>query len=166
MKALPEMDELYSVAEIAIAIAGFAAIVASFKRRADGSWDGVAGNYFNGMLIHSTTAVLFCVLPALLGAFLSSPQTVWAIASSMLGIQILVHATIIVRLPASGLGTRLLMMIGALVAALQAYNALVRAEFEPYLVGILWHVMHAGGLFVSLVWVPAEEIDSTGDSSP
>jgi hypothetical protein len=45
---------------------------------------------------------------------------------------------------------------------LQLLNALgigFSREFGPYLVGVVWHLMQASGLFVALVWIPAESID-------
>ena len=39
---MTEFGHLYAVAQIAIAIAGFAALVAVFKQHRDGAWDAAA----------------------------------------------------------------------------------------------------------------------------
>jgi len=164
---MQENDPLYSLAEIAIAIAGFAAIVVAFKRNADGGWKASDADHFLGMLVHSIAAVLFCLLPSVLDVFIEAPRNVWSIASTLLGIQVLLHVFLIFRLPSSGRYTRMFMVVGVMVAGLQAYNAFgsggMTAAYGPYLIGVMWHIFHAGGLFVSLVWVHAADIETSGD---
>jgi hypothetical protein len=48
-------------------------------------------------------------------------------------------------------------------AALQLLNLLgarFAHEFGPYFVGVLWHVFQSASLFVWLIWVRAEDIES------
>ena len=55
---------------------------------------------------------------------------------------------------------RVVLSLGVVVIVIQALNVLsiyFSREFGPYLLGILWHVFHAGVLFVALVWVRSSD---------
>ena len=154
---------LYSLAEIAVTIAGFSAIVVLFKRSDSGTWRPADADRFNGMLIHAMAAVFFCVLPSLIAVFETNEGTIWSIASAVLGVQIVGHAIVIFRLEAIGLRGRLFLVMALGAAVLQILNVFAihfSREFGPYLVGVLWHVLHAGGLFVSLVWARSSDTRS------
>ena len=90
---------LYSLAEIAVTIAGFSAIVVLFKRSDSGTWLPSDADRFNGMLIHAMAAVFFCVLPSLIAVFETNEGTIWSIASAVLGVQIVGHSIIIFSKP-------------------------------------------------------------------
>jgi hypothetical protein len=160
---VPELETLFGLAEIAIGMAGFSAIVVLFKRRDSGKWQPSDADRFNGMLIHAMAAALFCVLPAVVHAVPVREATVWTVSSAVLGLQIAAHATLIARLPSTGGSTRAVVVGGGLVAvAFQIGNAAdwgLERGFAPYLVGVLWHLLHAGTLFVMLIWVRREDVE-------
>ena len=56
-------DTLLSLAQLAVAITGFASIVLVFQRRESGRWARSGANSFNGMLFHSMAALVSCLLP-------------------------------------------------------------------------------------------------------
>lgn len=157
------METLYTLAEIAIGMAGFSAIVVVFKRRDTGSWLAEDADRFNGMILHSIAAVFFCMLPAVIAAFSALDTTIWRIGSAALGLQVLIHTLGILTLSSTGTVALFLTGIfGGAVVLLQALNVsgvFFSGEFGPYLLGVLWHLIHAGGLFVALVWARREVID-------
>jgi len=160
---LTEFETLYALAEVSVAIAGFAAIVVIFKRGDSGHWRASDADRFNGMLLHAVAAGFFCLLPSLLSVFTSSLTTVWTVASAALGLQILLHSAIIFWLPTSGLVARavLLLALGAFVLqVLNVFGVYFSGAFGPYLAGILWHVTQASFLFVTLVWVRKSDTEA------
>ena len=160
----PEMDRLLTLAEIAVAMAGFSAIVVLFRRRTSGTWLAADADRFNGMIVHSVSATALCLVPAIIGVFTTDPAQVWRIASSVLGLQVLLHAGIVVfYLASTGLaGSILVATGGSTVVALQVLNVTgigFSAEPGPYLLGVCWHLIQAGGLFTRLVWVGEASIE-------
>ncbi len=155
-------NTLLTFAEIAIALAGFSAIVVLFKRRETGTWLPEHADRFIGMVVHAMAAAFFCVLPVVVAAFASGTVT-WSICSASLGVQVIVHVIAVLRLSSTGRLGRVGVVLGGsavvLVQLLNVFGIGFSREFGPYLVGVLWHLLHAGGLFVALVWVPAESID-------
>ena len=165
---MTEFGHLYAVAQIAIAIAGFAALVAVFKQHRDGAWDAADADRFHGMLAHALSAAFFCILPPVIAAFTDDTERLWSICSALLGIQLFSHITLIARLPSSNTYTRLGLIPPLMAAALQGANVFGGdglAEFGPYVVGILWHTFQAGALFFLLIWLPATRIVSGADAS-
>ena len=157
---MPESEALYALAEIAVAMAGFSSIVVLFKRSDSGTWNPADADRFHGMLLHSMAAVFFCLFPSLVAVFAGSEAAVWTIASAVLGAQVLLHSVVIFNLPSTRGAARLAIVLALGVVVLQILNILAihfAREFRPYLVGVLWHLLHAGGLFVGLVWVRSSE---------
>ena len=96
---MAETELLFTVAEISVALAGFSAVVVLFKRRDSGKWRAADANRFNGMVFHAMFAAFFCILPSIVGIFTQKPYLIWSISSATLGIQILIHASVIMRVP-------------------------------------------------------------------
>ena len=155
---MTEFGQLYAIAQIAIAISGFAALVVAFKQRRDGMWSAADADRFHGMLAHGLAAAFFCILPPVVAVFTENSVRLWSICSALLGIQILAQSTLIALLPSSNMYTRLGLIPPLLAAALLGANVFGGdglAEFGPYLVGILWHTFQSGVLFFLLIRVPA-----------
>jgi hypothetical protein len=159
---VPELDTLFKVAEIAVAIAGFAAIVVLFRRRDAGTWQAYDGDRFNGMVMHALVALFFCFLPAVLSAFSDQPATVWGIASGLLAVWTVCHVAGVLRMATTDRGSRAALVLGFAVAGVLAMNALgvgFERAFAPYLIGVLWHVFQAAVLFGLLVFVRSDQMD-------
>jgi len=162
----PEQTSLLlSLAQLGVAFAGFAAIVVLFGRGDSGRWrDRERANRFHGMVVHSLVAVFFCLLPLLLDAFTSDPSSIWLIASALLGIEIVAHATGVILMPSTmRIRTRAAMSLGYAVAAVQFMNAAgigFDRAFEAFIVGVVWHVFMSGVLFLMLTWVPHTDVDA------
>ena len=58
-----QTDTLLALAEVAVALAGFSAIVVVLKRGVTGQWTSHDADRFHGMIIHAIAAVVFCLLP-------------------------------------------------------------------------------------------------------
>ncbi|MGH0030657.1 MAG: hypothetical protein ACQGVC_12760 [Myxococcota bacterium] len=160
----PESERLLTLAEIAVAMAGFSAIVVLFKRREPGTWLATDADRFNGMIVHSMMAAALCGLPMLIGVFTHDVHRLWTIASAVMGLQVAGHAGLVLfylqttqRWAAAIVGAG-----GLTVVVLQVLNVLgigFDAEFGPYVVGVCWHLFHTGMLFTMLVWVREESIE-------
>ena len=74
-------DALTTVAEIAIAIAGFSGIAAVLGRRRDGEWAPVDVFRLRLLVRISFATVLFCFLPIILSSASVVPKLTWALSS-------------------------------------------------------------------------------------
>jgi len=158
---MAEEDLLFTLAEIAVAMAGFSAVVVIFRRRDEGHWVPGDADRFNGMVVHAMASAFFCVLPSLLRIFTDSAPQLWMLASGTIALQIAVQCVFVYRLPTTGRSAVLTLLTGAGISVLCALNALgigFEREFRPYLVAVLWHLLQAGVLFVMLVWVRRDDV--------
>ena len=161
----PTLDPsvLFPLAEIAVALAGFSAIVVIFRRRDSGKWRAGDADRFHGMVLHAVAATFFCLLPSIIGIFVESTQFVWNICSAVLGLQIVTHVALVLRFTSTSGASRAILPLGFVAATLQACNLLGLGfdhDFAPYLFGVLWHVFQSGLLFVWLIWIAAEDIEA------
>ena len=74
-------DALTTVAEIAIAIAGFSGIAAVLGRHSEGEWAPVDVFRLRLLLRLSFAVVLFCFLPIVLSSASVAPKLTWAVSS-------------------------------------------------------------------------------------
>ena len=155
-------DTLLGLAEVAIALAGFSAIVVVLKRGEAGSWNQIDADRFIGMVIHAVFAVVFCFLPSIVNVVVQDAVTTLHITCALLGAQILAHSLGVMFFSTSDLIARLSLLFGVLIGLLQ-FGAFtdwgVHRELELYIVGVIWHIIQAGVLFVMLIWIPKEAID-------
>lgn len=158
-------DVLLTLAEIAVAFAGFSSVVAIFQRGSPAKEGAFDLFRFWVMLEFSLASLFFCLLPFPLHfSGLSSPA-VWSSSGSMLILFVLGHIALSARLirrrePAvlSSLTTGLTIVANVAFAAIivsQALNitGIFGRTFAPYLVGVFLLLVGAGVNFVRLVWV-------------
>jgi hypothetical protein len=74
-------DALATIAEIAIAIAGFAGIAAVLGRRSQGDWTPEDAFRLQGLLYSSFSAVIFSFVPIVLLLTRLAPSVVWSLSS-------------------------------------------------------------------------------------
>ena len=156
-------DSLLGLAEVAVALAGFSAVVIVLRRSADGRWDEASADKFHGMIIHAICAVAFSFLPSLLNVLVQDVTTTLHIACGVLGVQILGHCIGVALMPTSKWLARAAMILGALIGALQfaAFTDWgINRELDIYIVGVIWHILQAGMLFVLLIWIDRDEIEA------
>lgn len=93
------------------------------------------------------------------------PQTVWAICSALLAVQILVHATAIFLAPSTPRGWfSTWFVVPAFVVVVLVGNALGRGfdrELAPYFLGVSFHVVQACILFQAFIWVAPSDAEKS-----
>ena len=159
---MSDQGRLDGLAEVAIALAGFAAIVVVLKGRGEGKWALTDADQFHGMIVHAVVAVLFCLLPRWIYTVISDQTLATVVACVLLGCWTIVHSIgVMVRIVA-GLWQRLAMALGLLVGAAQFAAVMAEPLMPPVLLyesGVVWHIAQASLLFLMLVWVRSEAIE-------
>jgi len=89
------IDTLLALAQLAVAIAGFSAIVEVLGRRGGGAWQREDVNAFNGMLLHASFALLCCLAPVALLEMGAREEVLWRWAAGLLGGFMALHSLLI-----------------------------------------------------------------------
>ncbi len=154
-------DTLLTIAEIAIAVVGFAGI--AFVLRADSP---TPLNLFRLQLMVETSvlAITFSFLPILLLSTGLGAERVWSLSSAILGVVSPVYVTTIFLRQAQRFGATLLpeariadptvLAATCVVTAIQVLNVFGWAfthRFTGYLLGLLWVLASAVAMFVRIV---------------
>ena len=156
-------ETLISLAEVAIAIAGFASIVLVVKSTSSQKWSKQDTDFFTGMALHAMFAVFFCFLPALVNIFIQDPVSTLRITCAILGTQLVLHGGLVIFLPSTKRLLKIFPFVGCLFGALQFFSFTdwgAQREIELYIAGIIFHTLQAGALFL-LLTLPSRE--TTGD---
>jgi hypothetical protein len=74
-------DALATIAEIAIAVAGFSGVAAVLGRRSQGEWSPLDVFRLRSLLLSSLSIVIFCFLPIVLSLTVLESSLVWALSS-------------------------------------------------------------------------------------
>jgi len=74
-------DALATIAEIAIAVAGFSGVAAVLGRRSQGEWSPEDVFRLRALLLSSFSIVFFCFVPIVLGLAALAPSRIWALSS-------------------------------------------------------------------------------------
>jgi len=158
------MNTLLTLAEVAITMAGFSAVVIIFKKRETGTWFKSDADRFQGMVTHAIIAALFCFLPFLVIEFVSTEAHALRSSSGLLCLSTAIQLTGAIR--AEGIKnvwvTVAIVGVGGIIVTLLGINAI--GSFPNYvlgfyLIGVFWHLVQASILFVMLIWVPASQIE-------
>jgi hypothetical protein len=149
---LPQIDTLHTIAEVGIAITGFAGIVAAIRSRDDVSSRPSAADPLAGLLGASLGTVLFCFVPEWIHAATASPDAVWRASLAIYGFYRLVYIGLVLKALRRGAGDRatprwivlpgLLLGVLHLVAAAGFFSDF---HYFLYLSGLFW------GLVISLI---------------
>jgi len=152
------VEVLNTLAEVAVAFAGFSSVVIIFRRRSDGAWNDTDANRFMGMIVHALHAAGFAFVPQILQYFLPGEAMVWAVSSLLLGITTLLHVFVAGRLETATYraSAGVVLLAGLAVFMLQMANLF--SWLGPpgpglFLIGVFWHTAQAGLLFFLLVAV-------------
>jgi hypothetical protein len=145
---IPQADTLHTIAEVGIAVTGFAGIVAAVRAGATAAPRLQATDPLLQLLGTSLGTVLFCFVPEWLDAAIASPDTVWRLALGLYGAYRLVYTGLTFRYASPpkrlwGVG-----VVSAFVGVLQVVASagfLAEFRFFLYLSGLLW------GLVVALI---------------
>ena len=82
-RVLPELESLFTFAEIAIALAGFASLVGVVGTRRGGDHPVLDANRLRNMVDTSLMVVIFALLPVVPHEFGASDATVWRLCSAL-----------------------------------------------------------------------------------
>jgi hypothetical protein len=156
-------EALISLAEVAIAIAGFSSIVLVVKSTSSQTWAQQNTDFFTGMAVHTMFAVFFCFLPSIVNVFVLDLETTLRITCTILGAQLLLHSAVVIYLPTTQNLFYIFPVVGISFGVLQLFSFTdwgVQRIFELYLAGVIFHVLQAGALFL-LLTLPSRK--TTGD---
>lgn len=146
-------ETLISLAEVAIAIAGFSSIVLVVKSTSSQTWSQRKTDFFTGMAVHTMFAVFFCFLPSIVNIFIQDLETTLRITCTILGTQLLFHGAIVICLPTTKNLFYIFPVAGLSFGVLQLFSFTewgLQRIFELYLAGVIFHVLQAGALFLLL----------------
>jgi O-antigen/teichoic acid export membrane protein len=145
---------LLGIAQIAVSIAGFAAIVEVVGKR-DSRWDR---DEFNGMVFHALIALVFSLAPLALDELgLASPRA-WSVLCGLLGALMALHVAAVLafflRPQRRGVAAWWLLAPGALGLALvaTALDWLPLRASGAFLAGLCLQLVQAAILFFRLVY--------------
>jgi hypothetical protein len=154
-------DILLTLAEVSVAFAGFAGVVAVFGRRDPGTWSFADRFRFFALVYSSLSSLLLCVLPFGLFAFGIAESSVWRSLSTLAALcSIVVFVLALRRLRAASSSDRagftwivmpVSISIGAAVLALNVYNATVSATFGPFLLAVIFLLVASSFLFARML---------------
>ena len=146
-------ETLISLAEVAIAIAGFSSIVLVVKSTSSQTWSQQNTDFFTGMALHTMLAVFFCFLPSIVNIFVQEPETTLRITCAILGTQLLLHSAVVICLPTTRNLFYIFPVAGLSFGVLQMLSFTdwgVQRILELYLAGVIFHVLQASVLFLLL----------------
>jgi hypothetical protein len=159
-------EYMYTTAEIGVALAGFAALVISFRQRQDSSLSDADRLVVASLVERGLMAAFFSFLPILLFGLGLSERLIWFFSSGTFvayGVSIMIR-TARSRKISGGLASNpafyILFAIGVLMVALQICHAFalgLRQSPWWYLVAVTWLLVSAGYRFFFVLrgWVRA-----------
>ena len=166
MAQLEGSEYMYTSAEIGVALAGFAALVISFRQRQDSSLSDADRLVVASLVERGLMAAFFSFLPILFSGLGLSERLIWFFSSGIFvayGVSIMIRSARSHRISgglASNPAFYILFAVGILMVALQVCHALalgIRQSAWWYLVAITWLLVSAGYRFFFVLrgWVRA-----------
>lgn len=157
---------LSTSAQIAVAIAGFAGVVAAFRNESVHDWARIEKFWLRLLLLNSILPLAFSMIGLLFLAVTPAPPTLWRWCSGFAAFFLLPYAAMIIRslvgfapgqLEAAGGGKLTSYVLVAFLVAvclLQFYNIATLAAFWPFFCAIVALLLGAMYQFVRLVLTP------------
>ena len=159
---LPQIDTLHTIAEVGIAITGFAGIVAAIRGR-----DGVpsrpsAADPLAGLLGASLGTVFFCFVPEWIHAATDSPDVVWRASLAAFGSYRLAYIGLVLRALRGGAQgrPRWILLPGAFLGVVHLVAAagfFSDYHYFLYLSGLFWGLVISLFHFSTLLMGPRHE---------
>jgi hypothetical protein len=145
-----------TIAEIAVGIAGFSAIIVVLSPKPIRSWRQVDQLNFRGLLQVAAVTIVFSFLPFAIDTIAANDR-VWKISLLIYATYHVIDlATFTFRFPKdAGLLNRLMLAIGYSVAGAQLYFGLTGSQQMMefiYLVALIWHLSVSFLMFVLLIY--------------
>jgi hypothetical protein len=153
---MSEQDYLMTVAQIAIAIAGFSSIVEALSTRHMQYWADAERYNYRILLQVSAMALFFALLPMILVQLWNESVT-WRVAVFVYGVFHLADiGSFVLKLPSGTPGfVKITITIGLTIACSQVYIAIVNQEnlmIFIYLVALAWQLFIAFLGFAMLLY--------------
>jgi hypothetical protein len=161
---LPQIDTLHTIAEVGIAITGFAGIVAAIRGRDGVSSRPSAADPLAGLLGASLGTVFFCFVPEWIHAATASPNAVWRASLAIYGAYRLVYIGLVLKALRGDIGAqttpRWIVLPGVSLGGLHLVAAAgFFSEFHYflYLSGLFWGLVIALIHFSTLLLGPSSK---------
>jgi hypothetical protein len=160
---MEDVGALLTIAEIAVAFAGFSSIVVLFQNRTEGAWVPLDAVRFRLMLQSSLLAASFAVLPLPIHKLGVPSGVVWPLCGCILAVFLGLGgvAQFRARRLFSGASSmvrwasfQLLFWASFLAQLLNASGLVFHREPGPYIFGVCWLLFWAGYQFYQLM-IPA-----------
>ena len=157
------LDSLHTIAEIGIAITGFAGIVVAIRGGPDRGAQPSATDPLGVLFVASLGTVFFCFVPEWLHSAIATPDTVWRASLAAFGTYRLAYIALILNAQRRGgtaTSTVWRFVIGLSLGVLQLVGAagfLSDFQYFLYLSGLLWGLAVALISFYSLLRGPTPE---------
>ena len=156
------IDTLHTIAEVGIAITGFAGIVAAIQRGANRAAQPAVADPLGILLGTSLGTVFFCFVPEWLNSAIAAPDVVWRVSLAAYGTYRLAYIALILNAQRGGAVAISVswrrFTVGVALGVLQLVAAagfLSEFQYFLYLSGLLW------GLMVALINFPTLLRDHT-----
>lgn len=155
-----DIGSLLTLAELAVAFAGFSSIVVLFQRRGEGDWSRLDAMRFRTMLQASLVAAFFAVLPLPVAKLGASSELVWSLCGCILAVALGAGGVVQFRFRRHFAGTanmvrwalfQLFFWAAFVAQVLNASGVALHREPGPYIFGVSWLLFQAGWQFYQLV---------------
>lgn len=161
---MEHQDLLQTFAEVAVAFAGFSALVSIFDRRAESDDPRIRHFRVRVMVEYSLCVVVFSFVPYLLEATLGSEEIAWRVSSATLAIvwsvvgisssrrarRILGRSSLAVAPAFSAIATAL-GYVGATILVLNALGISLRSSGASYILGLFFPLLQSALYFLRIV---------------
>jgi hypothetical protein len=151
------LDTLHTIAEVGIAITGFAGIVAAIRGGADSAAQPSVADPLGVLLTASLGTVFFCFVPEWLNSAIAEPDLVWRVSLAVYGTYRLGYIALILNARRRGTGANPAVWrfsVGVSLGVLQLVGAagfLSEFQYFLYLSGLFWGLMMALISFYTLL---------------
>lgn len=162
-------DALLTLAEVAVALAGFSSVVVLFRRGGvQSEWRPEDRFRFRVMLEASLLAAFFALLPLAISGLGVRGPLLWRVSSGLLAASLLVGLTQMMLARTEGATRALNPALGSSIAAAHGLTLLVQVSNVvgappfplgpgPYVFGVVWLTVYSGLMFYRLMMAPIRE---------
>lgn len=153
------LDTLHTIAEVGIAITGFAGIVAAIRRGADSAVQRSVTDPLAVLLVASIGTVVFCFVPEWLNSAIAEPRVVWRLSLAASGTYRLAYIALLINARRRGAAANDTVVpwrysVGGSLGVLQLVGAagfLSNLQYFLYLSGLFWGLLIALSSFYTLL---------------
>lgn len=164
-------DVLLTIAEVAVAFAGFASVVVLFQHREPSNWPPAIVVRLRTMIEGSLAALFSALLPFVLHHLGLAGQSLWATSSLALALAYVAFFNLVWRRSRRLLASRelsrsftvtvgIISMLVLVALLLNAANVGLHRTFGAYLTGVAWTLVYTSLMFLRVVVFPAGSTDS------